>query len=81
MVTTKATDRPNTRLYPSAAAGRTSYFESCEQPSRLSRTALGKQTGMESYHDPKVHGVAAPKLDLDEPLALTRRCKYAIRNV
>ena len=42
---------------------------------------LGKQTGMESYDDPKAGGVAAPKLDLDESLALTRRCKYAIHNL
>ena len=43
--------------------------------------ALGKQTGMESYDDPKARGVAAPKLELDESLALTRGCKYAIRNL
>lgn len=35
---------------------------------------------MENYLDPKARGVSA-ELDLDESLALTRRCKYAIRNV
>ena len=35
----------------------------------------------ENYLDPKAREVAAAKLDLDKSLALTRRCKYAIRNV
>ena len=41
---------------------------------------LSEQTGMESYDDPKAGGVAAPKLE-DGSLALTRRRKYAIRNL
>jgi hypothetical protein len=51
------------------------------QARRTRAVTLCELSGMESYHDPKARGVAAPKLDLDESLALTRRCKYAIRNV
>ncbi len=40
-----------------------------------------RRIGIENYLDPKAHGMAAPNLDLDESLALTRRCKYAIRNL